>query len=83
MVWLPTCIHVKLDRHVVGFLRVVSDIVGSLRQRLHASANRPAGGGDTTSTSHPSLGHNNNNIFFAIDRNCLTVLLMNFAKHAK
>ena len=50
--------------------------------RLHASANRPAGGGDTTSTPRRSLGHTNN-IIFAIGLNYLTLLLINFAKHAK
>ena len=50
--------------------------------RLHASANRPAGGGDTTSTPRQSLALTNN-IIFAISLNYLTLLLINFAKHAK
>jgi hypothetical protein len=41
----------------------------------HASLNRPAGGGDTTSTSHPSLGHTNN-IIFTTDHDYLTLLSM-------
>ena len=54
----------------------------NLQVVFHASAKRPAGGGDTTSTRRRSLGHTNN-IIFAIGLNYLTLLLINFAKHAK